>query len=64
MFAKYNAGLQVAFVEITKYQNQVSQKTMVKRMINWIQVQNNLTITLDKTNVKDDTLGNWLGFVS
>ena len=64
MFAKYNAELQVAFVEITKYKNQVSQKTMVKRMINWIQVQNNLTITLDKTNVKDDTLGNWLGFVS
>ena len=37
---------------------------MVQRLIDGIQVQNNLTITLAKTKVKDDKLVNWLGAVS
>ena len=37
---------------------------MVQRLIDRIQVQNNLTITLAKTKVKDDKLGNWIGAVS
>ena len=37
---------------------------MVQRLIDGIQVQNNLTITLAKTKVKDDKLGNWIGAVS
>ena len=37
---------------------------MVQQLIDGIQVQNNLTITLAKTKVKYDKLGNWLGAVS
>ena len=37
---------------------------MVQRLIDGIQVQNNLNITLAKTKVKDDKLVNWLGAVS
>ena len=37
---------------------------MVQRLINGIQANNNLTITLTKTKIKDDRLGNWLGAVS
>ena len=37
---------------------------MVQRLIDWIQIQNNLTITLDKTKSNDDKLGNWIGAVS
>ena len=37
---------------------------MVKQLIDGIQVLNQLIITLAKTKVKDDKLGNWLGAVS
>ena len=37
---------------------------MVQQMIDGIQFNNNLTITLAKTNVKDDNIWNWLGAVS
>ena len=37
---------------------------MLQQLIGGIQVQNNLTIALAKTKVKDDKLGNWLGAVS
>ena len=37
---------------------------MVQRLIDWIQIQNNLTITLDKTKSNDDKLGNWIGAMS
>ena len=63
-FAKYTTGLQEEFAETTKYQNQVSQETMAQRLIDGIQVQNNLTITLAKTKIKDDKFGNCLGAVS
>ena len=33
---------------------------MVQQLINGIQVQNNLNITLTKTKVKDEKIGNWL----
>ena len=64
LFVKYIAGLQAAFAAITNYQNQVAQETMVKQLIYGIQVQNNLTSTLDKTKVKYNRIGNWLGAVS
>ena len=64
MFAKYTTGLQAAFAAITEYQNQVAQETMVQIMVDGIQVQNNMTITLANTNIKDNKLGNWLGVVS
>ena len=64
MFSKYTSGLKAAFTAITKYHNQVAQETMVQQLIDGIQVQNNLTITLAKTKVKDYKLGNWLGDVS
>ena len=62
--AKYTIGLQAAFLEVMKYRNQVVQETMVQRLIDVIQVQNNLTITLANTKVKDDKLGNCLVYVS
>ena len=37
---------------------------MVKQLIDGIQHQNNMTIMLAKTNIKDDKLVNWLGAVS
>ena len=37
---------------------------MVHWLIYLIQIQNNLTITLDKTKSNDDKLGNWIGAVS
>ena len=37
---------------------------MVQLLINEIQVQNNFTIMLDNSNIKDDKLGNLLGAVS
>ena len=64
LFEKYTAGSQAAFLEIAKYQNQVVQETMVQWLIYGIRVQNNLTITLSNTKVKDYKLGNCLGDVS
>ena len=63
-FDKYTAVFQEAFTAITKYQNQDSQADMVKQMIDGIQVQNNLTIKLDKTKIKDNKIGNWLSSLS
>ena len=63
-FAKYTASLQAAFAPIKKYQNQFAQETMAQRLIDGIQVQNNLTITLAKTKFKDENIGNFLGAVS
>ena len=37
---------------------------MVQALIDDIQVQNNLTITLSNTKVKDDKPGNWFGALS
>ena len=64
LFVKYIAGLQAAFAAITNYQNQVAQETMVQQLIYGIQGQNNLTSTLEKTKVKYNRIGNWLGAVS
>ena len=64
MFGKYTEGLRAAFSEITKYQNQALQETMVQQLVDGIQIQNNLIITLAKTKVKEYKLGNWLGAVS
>ena len=36
---------------------------MVQRLINGIQVQNNLTIKLENTKVKDNKLVNWLDYM-
>ena len=61
LFDKYNAGLQAEFLAITKYKNQAVQENMVQRLIDGIQFQNNLTITLANMKIKDDKLGNWIG---
>ena len=37
---------------------------MVQQLIDWIHVQNNLTINMAKTKVKDNKIGSWLGAVS
>ena len=37
---------------------------MAQKIINGIHVQNNLTINLAKTKVKENKIGNWLGDVS
>ena len=37
---------------------------MVQQLIDGIHVQNNLTINLDYTKVKDNKIGTWLGAVS
>ena len=37
---------------------------MVQKLMDGIQVQNNLIITLTKTKVKDDKLENWIGDLS
>ena len=37
---------------------------MVQKLIDGIHVQNNLTINLDYTKVKDNKIGTWLGAVS
>ena len=53
-----------AFSEIMKYQNEVAQEKMVQRLIDGIQVHNNMTIMLAKTKVKEDKLRTWIGAVS
>ena len=56
--------MKAAFTAITKYHNKVAQETMVLQLIDGIQVQNNLTIKLVDTKVKENKFGNWLGTVS
>ena len=63
-FAKYTAGLQAEFAASVKYQNKVTQETMVQQLINGIKTEINLNITLANTKVKNNKLGNWIGAVS
>ena len=51
-------------MEIKKYQNQFAQLTIVQQLIGGIHVQNNLTINMGKTKVKENKIGNWLSAVS
>ena len=59
-FIKYAAKLQQAYQTIAKYRNAFAPETMVQRLHDGIQVQNNLVISIAKQKILDDYYGNWL----
>ena len=59
-FAKYASTLQQAYQTIAKYRNAVANETMVQRLVDGIQVSNNLVISIAKQKILDDYYGDWL----
>ena len=62
-YSSYTTKLHEAYQTIARYRNDTAAETKVQRMLDGINVSNSIIITMAKSHVTDNLLGDWMGAV-